>query len=210
MKKEKILCVPRVDLPLAWLPDSDALELSWSRFIECSALMKPLFIDRSDAEHDCDYKQVIPYILLLDESERLAVYSRNGSEKRLNGCLSIAVGGHLRADDFTDPALPWPELAAKALQRELSEELPGFIPAYPAEFLGLINEEKTAVGLVHIGLVFVFTGVNADNIFPGEELKNLTWVRQCDLFSEPVQQFELWSELALKLLQKRNPNRVSK
>lgn len=198
-ENEEVLCVSRNDLPLNWLPEADLVRITWSEFLaRLTGAVKPLFIARHLVENDRLYKQIIPYILLRDKTGKLAVYCRQGSETRLNGCFSLAVGGHIRREDFTVGAFSWAELGSKALLRELEEELPGFAPTFPPEFLGLINEEKTPVGNTHVGLVFIYNNVDAALIVPGEELRTLEWVEPCDLIAVE-HKFELWSSLALKL-----------
>lgn len=196
---ETILAVLRNEFPGNWLGKEVALPFSWANFLKQISSARTCFIDRANAESDHGFKQIIPYILLADSEGRLATYCRNGSEKRLTGRLSLGIGGHLRQEDFTGGRFSWAELADKALQRELLEELPGFEPAGRPEFLGIINEEQSDVGRVHIGLVFVFKGLDAAAVFPGEELGSLNWVAAQELAAAAGDGFELWSWLALKL-----------
>ncbi len=201
---ETILAFKKRDFPDYWLGDKFALSLSREQFIDQMISGEACFIDRARAENDTGFKQIIPYILLADSENRLATYSRNGSEKRLAGRMSLGIGGHLQSEDFTDGRFSWPELFGKALQRELLEELPGFVfPADP-EFLGIINEELSPVGRVHIGMVFVIRGINAADVVSGEELGALDWVSVSELTSMNGIGFELWSWLALQLFDVKN------
>ncbi|NLF98068.1 MAG: NUDIX domain-containing protein [Candidatus Riflebacteria bacterium] len=196
---EKILAVRRNEFPEHWLEREVALSMSWEHFLDRMTPARACFIDRAVAESDYRFKQIIPYILLADSEDRLATYSRNGSEKRLSGRLSLGIGGHLRQDDFTGGQFSWAELAGKALQRELLEELPGFDPVGNPEFIGIINEEHSDVGRVHVGLVFVFRGLDSAKIVSGEELGSLNWFAVSELNKETCEGFELWSWLALQL-----------
>lgn len=201
---EAILAFKRKDFPVHWLGDKLALSLSCGQFIDQMSSARPCFVDRSRAENDNDFKQIIPYILLADSGNRLATYTRNGSEKRLAGRMSLGIGGHLRSEDFTGGRFSWLELFGKALKRELLEELPGFILSADPEFLGIINEEQSPVGRGHIGMVFVIRGIDAANVVSGEELGSLDWVAVSELTSMNGNGFELWSWLALQLFDVKN------
>jgi predicted NUDIX family phosphoesterase len=76
---------------------------------------------------------------------------RRQSESRLHGLWSIGIGGHIDEQDAgADPI-------RTGLRRELDEELcfrePVLAKAEP-RFLGLLNDDGTEVGSVHVGLVF--------------------------------------------------------
>jgi len=103
------------------------------------------FIRRGDAEDDPSQKQVIPYLVLRD-GERWFLMRRTkaGGDARLHDLASIGVGGHLNPGDGD---------VAGGLRREWREELetdftPDFTP------VGLLNDDSTPVGAVHVGFVF--------------------------------------------------------
>jgi predicted NUDIX family phosphoesterase len=104
------------------------------------------FMHRGDAEEDPTHKQVIPYLVLRD-GERWFLMRRTkaGGDARLHDLWSIGVGGHLNPGDGD---------VAGGLRREWSEEVaadfvPDFVP------VGLLNDDTTPVGAVHVGVVFV-------------------------------------------------------
>jgi predicted NUDIX family phosphoesterase len=104
------------------------------------------FVRRGDAEVDPSHKQVIPYLVLRD-GERWFLMRRTsaGGDARLHDMWSIGVGGHLNPGDGD---------VAGGLRREWAEELaadfvPDFVP------VGLLNDDTTPVGAVHVGIVFV-------------------------------------------------------
>ena len=101
---------------------------------------------RPEMEADPDFKQVIPYLVLRDgERYFLMRRTRAGADERLHDRWSIGVGGHLNPEDG--------DLLA-GLRREWSEELDaGFEPDF--SYVGLLNDDDTAVGRVHLGAVFV-------------------------------------------------------
>jgi predicted NUDIX family phosphoesterase len=104
------------------------------------------FVRRGDAEHDPARKQVIPYLVLRDgERWFLMRRTRAGGDARLHDLWSIGVGGHLNPGDGDVDG---------GLRREWAEELVAdFEPDYAP--VGLLNDDTTAVGSVHVGFVYV-------------------------------------------------------
>ena len=104
------------------------------------------FMRRSDAEQDPGHKQVIPYLVLRD-GERWFLMRRTkaGGDPRLHDRWSIGVGGHLNPGDGD---------VAGCLRREWAEEVrAGFEPEFTP--VGLLNDDTTAVGAVHVGFVYL-------------------------------------------------------
>lgn len=101
---------------------------------------------RGDMERDPAYKQVIPYLVLRDgERYFLMRRTRAGGDSRLHDRYSIGVGGHLNPEDGT---------LLEGLAREWTEEIDAdFVPDF--RFVGLLNDDETDVGSVHLGLVFM-------------------------------------------------------
>src|SRR3954468_2553847 len=104
------------------------------------------FVRRGDAEEDPTRKQVIPYLVLRDGQRWFLMRrTRGGGYARLHDLWSIGVGGHLNPGDGD---------VAGGLRREWVEEVeasfvPDFVP------VGLLNDDPTPVGAVHVGVVFV-------------------------------------------------------
>ena len=108
------------------------------------------FVPRGAAETDASLKQLIPYAVVRRGDEvfllrRLATQS----EARLHNLYSIGVGGHVNPPDALDGHDP----VEAGLRRELHEELvvEGDIEIRP---LGLLNDDATPVGAVHLGIVY--------------------------------------------------------
>ncbi len=97
-------------------------------------------------EADPSFKQVIPYLVLRDRDRYFLMRrTRAGGDARLHDHWSIGVGGHLNPGD---------EDLDGGLRREWSEELVAdFVPDF--RFIGLLNDDTTPVGQVHLGAVFV-------------------------------------------------------
>jgi predicted NUDIX family phosphoesterase len=104
------------------------------------------FEPRPAMESDPSFKQVIPYLVLRDGPDWFLMQrTRAGGDSRLHDRWSIGVGGHLNPGDAD---------LAGGLAREWREELvAAFEPDY--RFVGLLNDDTTDVGRVHLGVVFV-------------------------------------------------------
>jgi predicted NUDIX family phosphoesterase len=104
------------------------------------------FEPRPAMEIDPVYKQVIPYLVLRDGPDWFLMQrTRAGADSRLHDRWSVGVGGHLNPGDAD---------LAGGLAREWREELvAAFEPDY--RFVGLLNDDTTDVGRVHLGVVFV-------------------------------------------------------
>jgi predicted NUDIX family phosphoesterase len=103
------------------------------------------FRPRSAMERDPSWKQVIPYLVLRDELRFFLMRrTRAGADARLHDLYSIGVGGHINPGDADVPG---------GLRREWLEEIEApFEPAF--EVVGLLNDDETDVGSVHLGIVF--------------------------------------------------------
>lgn len=151
---ECVYVVPRVDLfprryPHGFVPfgpdfDGDA-------FMACIAA-RGFFVERAVAEVQPLWKQVIPYTAVTcGERVLLLERTKKGGEARLANKLSIGVGGHLDLEDLDGGERE--RIVERGTRRELSEEL--HLPeleAVPTPF-GIINDDETEVGAVHVGLV---------------------------------------------------------
>jgi predicted NUDIX family phosphoesterase len=151
-----------------------------------------VYLNRSEAELDKRYKQLIPYVLILCQ-DRILRYRRGkgGGEKRLHGLFSVGIGGHISEEDngLFSNQLGYQE----GMRRELMEEVAIAEPNEAA--VGLINDDSTEVGFVHFGVVHVMhvaseeivgrrSGILAPEFVPlTEAMKDLetyeTWSRFC-------------------------------
>jgi predicted NUDIX family phosphoesterase len=104
------------------------------------------FRPRAEVEVDRAWKQVIPYLVLRD-GERYFLMRRTqaGGDARLHDRFSIGVGGHLNPGDVD---------LAGGLRREWREEIEAdFEPEFT--LIGLLNDDTTDVGSVHVGAVYL-------------------------------------------------------
>lgn len=121
-----------------------------------SALLNPKwfsFRPRGEVESDPSFKQLIPYVVLL-WCDQLFHYRRGstGTESRLRSLRSVGIGGHISDEDGSL------ELAFhRGMMRELEEEVEVPELVHPPEPLGLIFDDRTVVGSVHLGVVYFLT-----------------------------------------------------
>lgn len=104
------------------------------------------FVERQTAEQDRRLKQVIPYLVLRDGARYFLMRrTQGGGDPRLHGRYSLGIGGHLNPGDVG---------LAGGLRREWTEELiADFVPGF--QLLGLLNDDATDVGSVHLGAIYL-------------------------------------------------------
>ena len=159
------------------------------------------FLPRDAVEDDPGFKQLIPYVIFRHSDEADAVtlfqYTRGAGqgEGRLHQKRSIGVGGHISAVDAADEdADPY----EAGLRRELNEEVVVTTPMRQ-RCVGLINDDETPVGRVHLGVVHVFD-VEIPDVRPREaDLVNSGFQTLPQLLAD-VEQFETWSQICLRAL----------
>ncbi|MCA8942972.1 MAG: hypothetical protein KDB80_10470 [Planctomycetes bacterium] len=152
MSVEQVLTVARADhfggdWPQGFVPLS--CEAAWDRIHEFERSAE--HTARADAEADPSRKQLIPYCALTFGDQILVVERLPAQgESRLHGRMSVGIGGHVNPEDGVGPGT-----IRRALGRELREELRIADSAVErAEPIGLINDDASEVGSVHVGLAF--------------------------------------------------------
>ena len=106
----------------------------------------------------------IPYCIFR-YSGRVFHYKRGKlqGEGRLHSKRSIGIGGHISSQDQSEHGSAYLE----AMQREIEEEVYLESP-FTARCVGLINDDQTEVGRVHLGIVHVFD-LEAPKVRPREK-----------------------------------------
>ena len=157
------------------------------------------FRPRSAMEQDPSFKQLIPYVLLFstdaDGVESVFVYTRGTGqgEARLHRKRSVGIGGHISQGDEVagDPY-------EQGMRRELDEEVE-ISASYSGTCVGLINDDDSEVGRVHLGIVHRFD-LEAPAVHPREtDLVDAGFVRLDQVLGE-LDQFETWSSICLRHL----------
>ena len=111
-----------------------------------------VYLNRSEAEHDKRYKQLIPYVLLICGDHLLRYRrGRGGGETRLHGLYSVGIGGHISEEDH---GLFTKDLGYQdGMRRELREEVD--VDEAKEATVAVINDDSTDVGQVHFGVVHI-------------------------------------------------------
>lgn len=149
--EERVLCFERKLLEELGVFQGLSLEIEkYLPVVTSSANI--LYLNRSDAEQDKRYKQLIPYVLVLCH-DRILRYRRGkgGQEARLHGLYSVGIGGHISEEDHG--LFSKDRGYQEGMRRELMEEVA--IEEVNETPVAVINDDSTEVGLVHFGVVHV-------------------------------------------------------
>lgn len=168
-------------------------------------LLRPEHISyrlRDEVEKDPGYKQLIPYMIFrhvaADGRETVFQYTRGKGmgEGRLHHKRSVGIGGHISSIDAADNGAAGS--FEEGMRRERDEEVVIDTP-YTSKCVGLINDDQTEVGSVHLGLVHLFD-VERPAVRPRE-----TEIIECGF--RPVEEiladlsgFETWSQICMTAL----------
>src|SRR6058998_2174224 len=156
MAEERVLCFKRK--LLEDLGMFQGLNLEVEKYLPVvTSSSRLVYLNRSEAEHDKRYKQLIPYVLL-NCNGRILRYrrGRGGQETRLHGLYSVGIGGHISEEDngLFSTGLGYHE----AMRRELMEEVA--IDEVKEAAVAVINDDSTEVGYVHFGVVHIMRVAN--------------------------------------------------
>ena len=199
MSDELVLVVPTTDVVVdlgagsSWLGIRPAGEADLADLIRRRGDFRP----RSEMESDESWKQVIPYPVLRDgPSWFLMRRTKAGGDARLHDRWSIGVGGHVNpADGGLDGDL------GTALRREWLEELAvDFVPEF--RFVGLLNDDTTPVGRVHLGLVYEADAAGRAVAIRETEKLTGAFVPSAEV-AAVAEDLETWSRIAFEFLAER-------
>ena len=117
-------------------------------------------------------------------------------EGRLHSKRSVGIGGHISAVDAgsNGGGNPYEE----GMRRELEEEVAIDTP-YTARCVGMINDDQTDVGRVHLGVVYVFD-VQRPAVRPRETEIIECGFRPVAAILADMTGFETWSQICIKAL----------
>lgn len=157
------------------------------------------FMERPAAELDPSHKQLIPYSIFHHDGRYLC-YTRGGKsgEKRLVAKSSVGIGGHINPVDQGHDGLG-ESMYYNSIEREITEELV-IGGTHTQEVIGLINDDSTEVGSVHLGVVHRFE-LSSDDVKSNEDaIQNLRFHTLQELV-ESRDQLETWSQIIVDHLQ---------
>ncbi len=119
--EEKVLCFERK--LLEELGVFQGLNLEIEKYLPVvTSLSNILYLNRSDAEKDKRYSNLIPYVLVICGGKILRYRrGKGGQETRLHGVFSVGIGGHIAEEDngLFSKAVGYEE----GMRRELMEEV---------------------------------------------------------------------------------------
>lgn len=155
-----------------------------------------LYLNRSDAEHDKRYKQLIPYVLVFCH-DRILRYLRGkgGQETRLHGLFSVGIGGHISEEDhgLFSNRLGYHE----GMRRELMEEVA--IDDVNEAAVAVINDDSTEVGFVHFGVVHVMHVASEEIVGRRSGIVSPEFIPVAEAVRDPSG-YESWSRFCLENL----------
>jgi predicted NUDIX family phosphoesterase len=192
--EERVLCFERK--LLEELGVFQGINLQVEKYLPVVTADRALvFLPRSDAEQNPNYKQLIPYALLICDGKILRYQrGKKGGEKRLHGLYSVGIGGHISEEDntfFTS------SLYLEGMRRELLEEVD--VDKVNDTAVGLINDDSTEVGLVHFGVVHVIHLPNEEVATRRAGINSPEFIPLADALKEP-DSYESWSRFCLENL----------
>ena len=142
------------------------------------------FLERPVAEVSEEWRQIIPYVVIR-HGDDVFVLERTAkqTEARLHHKLSLGIGGHIN---------PGHDLMA-GLKKELDEEVQ-VAGDYTLTFAGILNDESTEVGRVHLGAVFLLDAASRSVTVLETEKMRGAWRPRAEL-AEARQAMESWSQV---------------
>jgi predicted NUDIX family phosphoesterase len=194
--EEKVLCFPRPLLEK--LGVFQGIDLNIDKYLPVvTATGNTLYLNRSEAEQDKRYKQLIPYVLVLC-GDRILRYQRGkgGQETRLHGLYSVGVGGHISLEDH--------DLFSTAsgyhdgMRRELKEEVD--VEEINEAIVAAINDDSTEVGYVHFGVVHIMQVANENVVGHRSGIRAPEFIPIADAVKDSAG-YESWSRFCLENLE---------
>lgn len=150
---------------------------------------------RPDMEEDPSFKQLIPYCIFQCDGQVFR-YRRgtDQGEARLHAKQSVGVGGHVSTLDLNGDQTPYRE----GMKREISEEV-DLQSTWTESCVGLINDDESDVGRVHLGIVHLFN-LDKPKVLPREQSMIDAGFAPPEQLVHEFDQFETWSQICLKHL----------
>jgi predicted NUDIX family phosphoesterase len=156
------------------------------------------FLPRDQAENDPTQKQIIPYVILAFEGKILYyVRGKRAGEQRLVAKGSIGIGGHLNDADAGLFSLD-EEHYNRVVEREVHEEI-NLLSKFRNQIVGLLNDDSTEVGRVHLGIVHVFKLTEPKVEKREAMITGLTFLPKTKLLARR-ETMETWSQICVDSL----------
>ena len=190
---ERVLVVPSAELDR--LGRFQGFSAEAERYI--TALLVPELMQyrpRSQVEDDTRFKQIIPYVVFRS-GDAVFCYTRGKSqgEARLHRLRSLGVGGHVSEQDTQGGKSL--DAYESAMRRELDEEVEVASPGRIRR-VGLINDDSTPVGQVHLGVVHLYELEHPHVSAREEGLAEAGFIPLSNILT--IQhEFETWSQICI-------------
>jgi predicted NUDIX family phosphoesterase len=199
--EEKILVVPtRLFHEFGYFQGfSSDVDRYWPRLLEGNHVE---YRPRGEMEEDSSHKQLIPYVLFrwtdADGRHYLFEYLRGSGqgERRLHAKRSVGVGGHISTVDADTGDSH--DAYLEGMARELAEEV-AIDAGCRSRIVGLINDDETPVGRVHLGVVHI-ADLSEPHLEPREaDILEARFTPVSEILPR-LGEFESWSEIAVRAL----------
>lgn len=180
---EDVMVVPRADLaPYLDAHGSDLIRDDAGAILSLIAA-RHFFLARPTAEVSPEYKQIIPYVVIRSGGDYFLLRrTPKQNEARLHDKLSLGIGGHIN---------PGHDLPA-GLRKELEEEVE-IADAYDLAFAGILNDDATEVGRVHLGAVYLLETTRNVRVRETEKMTG-SWTPR-DALAPLRPSMESWSQI---------------
>jgi predicted NUDIX family phosphoesterase len=193
--EERVLCFRRTLLEEIGIFQGLSLEID-KYLPSVTAPSQVLYLNRSDAEKDVRYKQLIPYVLIICDGSILRYRrGKGGQESRLHGLYSVGVGGHISEEDHG--LFSSGQGYQEGMRRELIEEVA--IDEVSQAAVAVINDDSTEVGFVHFGVVHVLRAASQTIAGRRSGIVGPEFIPIADAKKDPSS-YESWSRLCLEHL----------
>lgn len=153
------------------------------------------FRSRATVEEDPSFKQIIPYVVVRHGDRYLLMRRTNRqTEARLHGKYSVGVGGHI---NDTEQFAPNQNVLHAGLERELNEEILLHGRRQSLDLVGIISDDSTPVGQVHLGLVFILETDSDAYTVNEADLMTAEWAT-VESLREKKSNMETWSQIVVE------------
>ena len=150
------------------------------------------FMPRCHAETNFLYKQIIPYVIYSYDKKLFMMQRKStASEQRLANKFSLGIGGHINQKDIIkNDIISW---ASREFQEEVS-----YHGTQNIQILGILNDDTTDVGQVHLGIILLLHG-SSEKISIKSEHKNgvLLSLNECQKLYPNM---ENWSKICFDFI----------
>ncbi len=194
-REERVLCFPRRLLEEAG--EFQGLNLEVERYLPIVTASAQLrYLNRSEAEQDKRFKQLIPYVLLVCNGKLLRYRrGRGGQETRLHGLYSVGIGGHISEEDHNFFAKD--QGYQDGMRREILEEVA--VEEVRESAVAVINDDSTEVGCVHFGVVHVMQVANENVVGRRSGIRGPEFIPVAEVVKD-TSDYESWSRFCLENL----------